>query len=134
MIFVNDISVTGTQMNWVKRFLRASSPRELHWLLILNVDRRIGCRFPHLESEINNSKLREREEFISFLRESDLRHTGKLIARVLSYDAEDLYGIVRCLDRGGRRALRRAIRAEGVYGTAFFREKMRLVDRAVLEG
>lgn len=134
VIFVNDINVTGTQMHWVTNLLRAAPPRKLCWLLILNVDSDVGCRFPQLENDINNAKFRDRETFIAFLRESDYRCTGKLIGRLMSYDAASLECIFQSLDRRRQGDLRQAILDEGLYGGALFNEKLDVVEQAVLSG
>src|ERR1700710_2914358 len=60
VLFVNDINVTGTQLQTVERALGPARPAMLRTLLILDVAHGIGCRFPQLESEINNSKLHTR--------------------------------------------------------------------------
>jgi hypothetical protein len=124
VVFVNDINVTGTQLQTVETAMAAARPAALHTLLILNVAREIGCRFPHLESEINNSKFRTREAFVDFLRHADLQPTGKLVARLLSYDLDDLRAVFTPLSAAKRELLRHAVAEEGIYGGTFFREKL----------
>ncbi len=128
VLFVNDINVTGTQLRTVARGLRPARPAALHWAMIVTVAPAIGCRFPHLESEINNSKLRTRAAFAEFLRHSDLQCTGKLVARLLSYGVDDLRDILRGLDGAKRNQLRQGIIDEGVFGGDFFADKMAVVD------
>jgi hypothetical protein len=128
VLFVNDINVTGTQVQTVERALRPARPAALDWLLIVNVEPEIGCRFPQLESEINNSKLRTGPSFTDFLRHADLEPTGKLVARLLSCDVEDLRGIFADLSAAKRELLRRAIAEEGVFSSEFFRDKLAVVN------
>jgi hypothetical protein len=131
VVFVNDINVTGTQMRWVSKLPHLARAASLDWLLILNVENDIGCRVPQLESEINASSLAAQDAFTAFLRGSEFDCTGKLVARLLSYDAATLRDIFRGLDAGKRRQLHQGILAEGIYGTALFREKLRAVEAAV---
>lgn len=130
VIFVNDINVTGTQLDWIGNLLRPPLARKLHCLLILDVEPRVGRRFAHLESEINNSRYSRCDELISFLRDCEFDCTGKLIARLISYDAAELEHVLRALEPAKRTLIRRAILDEGLYGGALFAEKMRAVDRA----
>ncbi len=134
VIFVNDINVTGTQMRWVGKLPRLARVKTLDWLLILDVESEVGRRFPQLESEINASRLAGRDALVAFLRTSDLDGTGKLVARLLSYDAAALGGIFRTLDVDRRRQLHRAILEEGIYGTDLFRDKLRAVEEAASTG
>lgn len=129
-VFVNDINVTGTQLDSIEKLLHGARVRSLDCFLILNVDRHIGRRYPQLESEINMSRISSLEEFTSFLRDSEFRCTGKLISRLLSYDAESLAGIFAALGRPKRVLLHRAILEEDLYGGTFFREKVDAVERA----
>jgi len=129
-IFVNDINVTGTQLGSIEKLLLGAGANSLDCFLILNVDRHIGRRYPQLESEINLSRISSLEEFTIYLRDSDFRCTGKLISRLLSYDAESLAGIFAALGRAKRKLLRRAIFEEDLYGGAFFREKLEIVEHA----
>jgi hypothetical protein len=131
-VFVNDINVTGTQLDSIEKLLHGAGVKSLDCFLILNVDGRIGRRFPQLESEINMSRIFSLEEFTSFLRDFEFRCTGKLISRLLSYDAESLAGIFAALDRRKRMLLHRAILEEGLYGGAFFSEKTKVVEHAAL--
>jgi len=129
-VFVNDINVTGTQLASIEKLLHQAGVKSLDCFLILNVDPRIGRRFPQLENEINTSRIYSLEEFTSFLRDSDFRCTGKLISRLLSYDSESLAGIFAALGRQKRVLLHRAILEEDLYGGTFFAEKLHVVQRA----
>jgi hypothetical protein len=132
VIYFNDINVTGAQMERTKAVYAPAQPEALHWLLIVNVEAGIGRRFPHVENEINRSGLAELDAFVSFLQTADLQYTGKLVSRLLAYDAATLERIFRSLDPFRRRGLRQAILDEDRYGSAFFEEKLQVVDRAAL--
>ena len=127
VVFVNDINVTGSQQERMMRLLAPARPRAVHWLLIVDVAPGVGRRFPHLESEINHSRLADRDELIAFLRLAELTYTGKFVARLLSYGIESWTRICRSLDRATRSAIREAILAEGVYPEAIFGEKLALL-------
>ncbi len=129
VIFVNDINVTGSQMRLMKTVLSRARPRRIHWLLILDVARRIGRRFPQLENEINCSRFSGRDEIISFLRRSELQYTGKFVARLLSFGTSSLERIFQSIDAATRHAIARAIAAEGVYCGEPFREKIALAEQ-----
>ncbi len=118
--------------NSIEKLLRGAGVKSLDCFLILNVDGRIGRRFPQLESEINMSRISSLEEFTSYLRVSEFRCTGKLISRLLSYDAESLAGIFAKLDQEKRALLHRAILEEGLYSGAFFEEKTKIAELAAL--
>lgn len=127
IIFVNDINVTGSQMRRMRALLAKAQPRVIHWLLILDVAPRIGRRFPHLESEINHSRLADGEELADFLCRSELTFTGKFVARLLSYSVETWARICRSLDRSTRHAIREAILADGAYPSEVFGEKLAML-------
>ncbi len=127
VVFVNDINVTGSQQERIMRLLAPARPRAIHWLLIVDVVPEIGRCFPHLESEINHSRLADQDELIAFLRSAELTYTGKFVARLLSYGVESWMRIGRSLDRSTRRAIREAIQAEGAYPDTVFGEKLALL-------
>ncbi|BAM90372.1 hypothetical protein S58_43870 [Bradyrhizobium oligotrophicum S58] len=133
VIFVNDINVTGTQLAVITKLLDGAGVERLDVLLIVNVERPIGRTFPQIESEINASSLAGLPDFIAFLRDGEFEATGKLISRLLSHDPDELAAIFDALRPSGRRVLHRAILQEGLYGGRFFKERMQVVERAVLE-
>jgi len=133
-IFVNDINVTGTQLASITKLLHGAGVESLDVLLIVNVDRGIGCAFPQLESEINASGIAHLAEYTAFLRDCEFEATGKLISRLLSHDTDELAAIFEALPPSRRQMLHRAILREGLYGGALFREKMQVVERALLDG
>jgi hypothetical protein len=124
VVFVNDINVTGTQMRSMGRLLSNARPRSLHWLLIVDVAPEVGRRHPSLESEINQSRLARDDELVSFLCRSELRYTGKFVARLLSFGGRRLADIFRRLDAGTRDAIHDAIAREGSYSQNFLSEKL----------
>ena len=127
VIFVNDINVTGSQLRWLRKVLRESAPAAVHALLIVNTTGRVGRRFPHLESEINGSRLSRQDELASFLRDAELRHTGKLVARLLAMGREGLEYILCALDDAGRRRIIRAMFEDGSYAPEYLRQKLAFV-------
>jgi hypothetical protein len=133
-IFVNDINVTGTQLASITKLLNGAGVERLDVLLIVNVDRSIGRAFPQLESEINASSIADLQEFMAFLRDCEFEATGKLISRLLSHDPHELAAIFDALRPCRRQMLHRAILQEGLYGGRLFKEKMQVVERAVLDG
>jgi hypothetical protein len=129
VIFVNDINVTGAQMASVDGVLRKAGPARIDWLFIVDVDRDIGRAHPHLESEINNSKLATIEELIAYLQRNDYQCTGRLTARLLSYDLRGLARILAALTPHQRKDIYEGIRLEGMYDGAYFAEKVKVVER-----
>lgn len=127
IVFVNDINVTGSQMERMKALLEKAQPRAIHWLLIVDVVPHIGRRFPHLESEINHSRFAESDELVAFLRGADLTFTGKIVTRLLSFSIENWSRVCRSLDRATRRAIREAILTDGAYSGEAFREKLAIL-------
>jgi hypothetical protein len=127
VVFVNDINVTGSQQERMTRLLALAQPRAVHWLLIVDVVPEVGRRYPHLESEINHSRLADQDELIAFLRAAELTYTGKFVARLLSYGVESWARICGSLDRATRRAIREAILAEGAYPDIVFGVKLALL-------
>ena len=126
VLFVNDINVTGSQLRWLRGVLGKAKPRAIHCLLIANTVSRVGRRFPHLESEINGSRLGDPEELASFLRKADLRYTGKLVARLLALGAEGLGYVFRSIDHARRRRIIDAMFKDGAYARDFVKEKLAL--------
>lgn len=129
-IFVNDINVTGTQLESIESLLRQAGAISIDILLVVNVERRIGQAFPQLENEINVSRLAAFKEFTTYLRDCDFQCTGKLISRLMSYKIEELSCIFAALDAAKCEMIRDAIITEGLYGGVLFRDKMRIIDRA----
>ena len=133
-VFVNDINVTGTQLASITKLLHGAGVKSLDVLLIVNVDRQVGCAFPQLENEINTSKIAELPEFTAFLRDCEFEATGKLISRLMSHDPDKLAAIFEALRPPTRQMLHRAILQEGLYGGPLFKHMMQVVERAVLNG
>jgi len=129
-IFVNDINVTGTQLATITNLLRSAGVKSLDVLLIVNVNRKIGCAFPQLENEINASRIANLAAFTAFLRDREFEPTGKLISRLMSHDPHELGTIFEALRPPKRRLLHSAILREGLYGGPLFEEKVLLVHRA----
>jgi hypothetical protein len=132
-IFVNDINVTGTQLESMEKIL-GGVVMSLDFLLIVNVDRDVGRAFPQLESEINTSGLSGLDELVCFLRDCEFRCTGKLISRLLAHEPGELERILTAMPRAKRDAIHGAILEEGLYGGALFAQKMDVVERAVRGG
>jgi hypothetical protein len=132
-IFLNDINVTGTQLESMEEIL-GGEVASLDFLLIVDVDKDVGCAFPQLESEINTSKFSSLDELVCFLKDGEFRCTGKLISRLLAYETGDLENILAALGCRKRDAIYRAILEEGLYGGALFAEKMEVVERAIYRG
>jgi len=132
-IFVNDINVTGTQLESMAKIL-GSVVASLDFLLIVNVERDVGHAFPQLESEINTSGLAGLDELVCFLRDCEFRCTGKLISRLLDHEAGELERILTAVPHAKRNAIHKAILDEGLYGGALFAQKMNVVERAVSGG
>lgn len=130
-IFVNDISVTGTQLDTATKLLQRAGVESLDVLLIVNVDPKIGCAFPQLENEINTSRITDLAEFTAFLSDCEFDPTAKLIARLMWHDSEELAAIFGAFPPPKRQMLRRAILREGLYGGPLFKEKIEAVERAV---
>jgi hypothetical protein len=130
-IFVNDINVTGTQLATITKLLQSAGIKSLDMLLIVNVDRKIGCAFPQLENEINTSRITDLAEFTAFLRDCEFEPTGKLISRLMSHDPHEFGAIFEALRPPKRQMLHRAILQEGLYGGPLFKEKIEVVERAL---
>jgi hypothetical protein len=130
-IFVNDINVTGTQLAMIEELLQSAGVTGLDALLIVNVDRKIGCAFPQLEHEINTSRIADLAEFTAFLSDCEFDPTGKLISRLMSHSPQELTAIFEVLRPPRRQMLCRAIQGEGLYGGPLFKEKIQAVERAV---
>jgi hypothetical protein len=130
-IFVNDINVTGTQLATITKLLQSAGVKSLDVLLIVNVDRKIGCAFPQLESEINTSRIADLAEFTAFLSDCEFDPTGKLICRLMSHNPHEFAAIFEALRPPQRQMLHRAILREGLYGGPLFKEKIEAVERAV---
>jgi hypothetical protein len=128
-VFVNDINVTGTQLATIRKLLQSAGVRSLDVLLIVNVDRAIGCAFPQLEYEINTSRFADLAEFIAFLRDGEFEPTGKLISRLMSHDLHAFAAIFEALRPPKRQMLHRAILQEGLYAGPLFKEKIEVAER-----
>jgi hypothetical protein len=124
VVFVNDINVTGAQMQSMQALISRANPRSLNWLFIVDVAPEIGRRHPALEDEINHARLAEDDELIPFLRRAELRYTGKFVARLLSFGTQRLRRIFHELDTTTRNAIREAVAQEGSYSRSVFREKI----------
>jgi hypothetical protein len=130
-MFVNDINVTGTQLATIAKLLQNAGVESLDVLLIVNVDRKIGCAFPQLEHDINTSRISDRPEFTAFLSDCEFEPTGKLIWRLMSHNPRELAAIFAALPPPKRQLLYRAILREGLYDDPLFKDKIEAVERAV---
>jgi hypothetical protein len=122
ILFVNDINVTGSQKAWIDRALRRASPKDVHWLFIVDVAPEVGRRFPHLEDEINRARLDHSDELIAFLKGAELRCTTKLIARLLGH--ANLGRILNAVGAVRRSLILKAMFEDGTYAPEFLRERL----------
>lgn len=134
VIFVNDINITGSQLRWIRSVLGSAKPRGTHVLLIVDTVARVGRQFPHLESEINGSRLSEQRELVSFLQNADLRYTGKLVARLLALGNAGLDQVLRSIDHAKRYAIVRAMFMDGSYADDFLKNKLASLGKALPYG
>jgi hypothetical protein len=124
VLFVNDINVTGSHLRWIRSVLGRAKPLGVHALLIVNTFAPIGRRFPQLESELNASRLSGPDELISFLRNADLRCTGKLVVRLLALGSAGLGHVLRSIGRAKRRDVVRAMFEDGSYADDFLKRRL----------
>jgi hypothetical protein len=101
VLFVNDINVTGAQQRTMNRYFAQVGVQSVHWLYLIDVDRRIGKECPQLEHALNNSGISTFEAFSDVVCKTNIDYTSKCVWRLLAYDVEQLEGLFTRLPRSG---------------------------------
>jgi PRTase ComF-like len=131
VLFVNDISVTGTHQRYMEQvFAKLDVPR-ICWLYVLVIDRKIAEAEPEVEYAINQSSIGKFDEFADLLATDKLEYTSRCITRLLSYELSQLATLFQKLDRGRKKAILELATAEGRYSGDYFKDKMDLLKRSV---
>ena len=132
ILFVNDISVTGTQQRYMQQAFAKLDPPQICWLYILAIDREIAEGEPEVEYAINNSCIASFEEFADLLATHNLEYTSRCITRLLSYELSKLAKLFEMLDLGRKKAILELATAEGRFSGDYFKEKIDLLKRFVV--
>jgi len=127
VVFINDISVTGSQQRDMQFYFQSVNAATVHWLYIIGVEESIGKSEPQLEYSINNATKLSIEEFGRILAEEDIRYTTKCIWRLMAYETSDLERLLNRLDAERRSAILRLVLEEGRFDGDSFREKIELL-------
>ncbi|HXV30128.1 MAG TPA: phosphoribosyltransferase family protein [Sinorhizobium sp.] len=127
VIFVNDINVTGAQQRIMQRYFEEAGVAIVHWLYIIDVEESLGKRMPHIEYEINNSRIASFEEFANAIATKDVNFTAKCMARIFAYDIVDLKRLFGMLPLQRRAMILQLVLKEARYGGDYFKEKIDLL-------
>jgi hypoxanthine phosphoribosyltransferase len=114
VLFINDISVTGTQQHYVQRTLDAVHPARIEWLYVVEVDPVQGRSHPEVEYQLNHLSLDTFEEFAEIVARAEIDYTSRCITRLLRYPAAESQALLDSLDDARRSRLRRLIADEGL--------------------
>lgn len=128
VIFVNDINVTGAQQRVMHRYFERSGVTAIHWLYIIDVEESLGKREPQIEYMINSSKLATFEEFIHVMAADNISFTSKCIARVFSYDDEQLTKLFQALPARRRSIILELAVQDARYRGGYFKKRIDLLS------
>lgn len=131
IIFINDINVTGTGQEYIRQSFARFYPDSLHFVYIINCDRRIGEAHPQLENSINNFTIKTVEDFGRILSSEKMQYTAKCISKIFTYDLSDLETLLSMLDRKTVAVILDGIVSEKRYEGGYFKEKLDLVRSMV---
>lgn len=133
ILFINDINVTGTGQTYLRKSFASFYPDTIHFVYIINCDKRVGERHPQLENAINNHKIKTVEDFGRILGSEKMRYTAKCISKIFTYDLSELKKLFSMLDRKAVWNIHKAILIEKRYEGEYFREKMDLIRSFILK-
>lgn len=131
ILFVNDIRVTGSQQEYMRRAFAKVNPRQICWLYILVIDPEIAKDEPAVEYAINNSSIASLAEFSALLATRDLQYTSRCITRLLSYELSELAMLFEMLDPDRQRTILDLVLAEGRFSGNYFKAKIDLLKRCI---
>jgi len=129
IIFINDINVTGASQEHINEVFASVFPDKVNWLYIIDCDKGMGRKHPHLENELNNIGIQSVKDFAAILAEYDMRHTAKCISKLFSYNLDELEQLLDCLNADQKNRLWAAIQTEYLYEGDVYVEKRTLLGK-----
>ncbi len=123
VLIVNDIRVTGTQQDYMQASFRQVVPAALEWLYLVEVNRTVGMQFPHVEAEINGSKINTFETFAAVINAEGIQHTARCISRLFRHDLQEFKALIRRLSVDKRKSILAVAASEGYYEGEYFKDK-----------
>jgi len=132
IIFINDINVTGASQEHISEVFSSAYPDKVHWLYIIDCDKEMGRKHPHLENELNNIGIQSVKDFVAILAEYDMRHTAKCISKLFSYNLDELEQLLEYLNDDHKNKIWAAIQMEYLYEGDVYLEKRTLLSKHCL--
>ena len=130
IIFVNDINVTGASQEHISQVFAAAFPDKVNWLYIIDCEKEMGRKHPHLENELNNAGIGTVHEFAAALALNGMRHTAKCISKLFSYEPAALARLLEMLDAASKTRLWEAVKMEPLYEGAVYGQKRELLCKS----
>jgi len=127
IVFINDINVTGASQEHISEVFSSVYPDKVNWLYIIDCDKGIGRKHPHLENELNNIDIHTVQDFAAILAKKDIQYTAKCISKLFSYEPGELEQLLVLLSPDKKLKLWDAISREDLYQGDFFKEKRQLL-------
>ena len=100
----------------------------MHWLYLIDADRRIGKDSPQLEHAINKSGISTFEAFSEVVCETNIHYTSKCIWCLLAYDVEQLKGLFARLPSERSEVILDLVNAEALGEIKAFRKTVALLN------
>lgn len=124
VIFINDIIVTGTHQQMLRRYFENVRVAVIKWLYLIQVDNDIGRSDPELEWRINYSSF---EDFMHLVSREEIQFTGKCIERLFQYELSQFVMVLEAIGSVRRANLLELVSVEGIPDYECFASKTELL-------
>jgi D-alanyl-D-alanine dipeptidase len=119
VLVINDINVTAAQQTHFHKYLSQETPACVHYLYLVDVDKKLGRNNPELEYELNNSAIHSREEFSAILNSEKMNYTSRCIARLFSYELSEFKNLLDSISTKLALQIHSLIQEEKKYGVVY---------------
>jgi PRTase ComF-like len=124
VVFINDISITGTQQRALQQYFDSVGATRVSWLYLVVVDPEIGNANPEMEWQINFSPF---EDLLRMVSREEIQFTGKCVLKLLQLSIEELDQVLRALSAERRSQLLELAVRNGFEEMGNFRERVKLI-------
>jgi len=115
VLFINDINVTGTQQEFIRRTLESVHPASIDCLYVIQVEPDLGRANPEIEYWLNHLHLDTFEDFAEIMARADIDYTARCFHRLFGYSLAQLEPLLRSMDPARRERLDQLVTREGSY-------------------
>lgn len=124
VVFIDDIRVTGTQQDIIRRYLKRAGASYVSWMYLIDVAKSIARTMPELEYRLNMLGVPSFESFARILVEEEVEPTLKCIWRLFTYNRKRIEILGHQLNGDVKKKLLEMAKREGFLEVRTFAEKM----------